>query len=372
MTAEIGRYCELKGLPEETDLQAGLDFRLPQYRREVFLRFWAFHLKWRAHPGAVYYMFPYLAQQLAMTQEDKLWFAFINGCTQHVLTTYLIYHRFPVLQDIDLRELDSWFQQEYSRFGWDTDRRYHKKMFVECVANYRKILGRWTQTEFFADTDRISFRQAWDKVRNDFLSFGRLSTFSYLEYLRIMGISINCDTLFLDDLSGSKSHRNGLAIVLGRDDLDWHASNPEFGGYSKEQIAWLTEEGQTLLEEAQARFRDRSFEDDVNYFTLESTLCCYKSWHRPNRRYPNVYNDMFYRRIRDTEKAWPEEDFNLFWEARRRNLPVNLRLEDNPQDPGLHSRKQNWYRETGQVILMDSMWDCFRNDFYESLKGTPV
>jgi hypothetical protein len=27
-------------------------------------------------------------------------------------------------------------------------------------------------------------------------------------------------------MKGSQSHRNGLAKVLGRDDLDWHDSNP--------------------------------------------------------------------------------------------------------------------------------------------------
>lgn len=32
-------------------------------------------------------------------------------------------------------------------------------------------------------------------------------------------------------------------------------------------------------------------------FTLESALCTYKSWHRPNRRYVNVYSDMLHGRI---------------------------------------------------------------------------
>jgi Alpha-glutamyl/putrescinyl thymine pyrophosphorylase clade 2 len=374
VTSEIGRYCELHGLSEETDLRAGMDFRLPQYRREVFLRFYEFHAKWRSHPGAVYYMFPHMARELDMSQEDRLWFAFINGCSQHVLTTYLIYRQFPVLEQIDLTELDSWFRQEYARLGWDTDRRYHKKMFVECVANYRKNLAGRSQQEFFQDLvlryDHYTpFLEVWNGVRDNFLSFGRLSTFSYLEYLRIMGMPIDCNTLFLDDMDGSKSHRNGLAIVLGRDDLDWHTSNPDFSCYSKEQIAWLADEAAMLLEQAQARLRGRSFEDDVNYFTLESTLCCYKSWHRPNRRYPNVYNDMFYRRIRDTEKGWPEEDFSVFWEARRRNLPVNLRLEDNPQDPGLHPRKQNFYLTNGKVIMMSQQWECFDNEFDREIWG---
>ena len=76
-------------------------------------------------------------------------------------------------------------------------------------------------------TDGIyeNFNRLWDVVRKDFYSFGRLSAFSYLEYLRIMGLNLDCPTLFLRDMQGSKSHRNGLAKVLGRDDLDWHDTN---------------------------------------------------------------------------------------------------------------------------------------------------
>ena len=53
----LGRRCALDGEAEVSALRAGLDFRLPRYRREVFLRFYEFHLRHRAHPGCVYYLF---------------------------------------------------------------------------------------------------------------------------------------------------------------------------------------------------------------------------------------------------------------------------------------------------------------------------
>ena len=92
-------------------------------------------------------------------------------------------------------------------------------------------------------------------------------------------------------------------------------------------------------------------------------LCTYKSWHRPNRRYPGVYLDMFHDRIKKAETTWPEEDFGLFWDARKTYLPAHLRLEDNPHDVGVKPEKQNHYRLTGQVIAMDCDWPCFRNDY---------
>lgn len=365
-----GRGCALRGEAEEAHLTAGLDFRQPRYRREVFLRFYEFHLRWRAHPGCVYYLLPWLSRE--RDAEERLWLAFVNGNTQNPVTSWLITRAFPRLAGLDLAALDTWFRANYARLAFDTDRRYHKKSFVAAVANYQRWLGGRAQADAFGEltqsTADTNFRLAWQVVLSCFTGFGRLSAFSYLEYLRILGIPLECDNLFLEDMSGSKSHRNGLAKVLGRDDLDWHESNPGFDGhYPPALLAWLREEGARLLAEARARLDGAPFAGDVGYFTLESALCTYKSWHRPNRRYPNVYNDMLVDRIRAGERAWGER-FETFWEARRAALPRALRLEDNPADPGVHPDKQNHYRLTGEVVMMDRDWPCFRNAFNDRVR----
>jgi hypothetical protein len=149
--------------------------------------------------------------------------------------------------------------------------------------------------------------------------------------------------------------------VLGRDDLDWYKNNnPE---YTDDIIKWLNYEADLLLGEA----RNRIDHKDVSYFTLESTLCCYKSWHRPNRRYPNVYNDMFYYRIKTAEQNWGRS-LPLFWSAREQYLPDYLRLECTPNDYGLKPLKMNFYRKTGQVIMMHNEWDCFGNDYNDYIE----
>lgn len=369
-----GRLCPSG--TEISDLKYGMDFRDPRYRREVFLRFYEFHLKYRAHPGAVYYVLPFLRERLGWDTEQSYWFAFLNGCTQNPVTSWLIWSEFPRLpKREELEGLGAWFRKEgtYERLEFDTDRRYVKTSFAKMVGSYLENLGGKTQEEFFlgplGPDERENFRGTWDRVIGGFDLFGRLATFSYLEYLRILGTPIDCDQLFLEDMSGSKSHRNGLCRVLGRDDLDWHSSNPEFDGYSDEVISWLKDEGETLLKEAKTRFRGRDFERDVGYFTLESTLCNYKGWHRVNRRYPNVYNDMFHDRIRRAEGRWGER-FGVFWEARKKYLPDRLRLEKCPLDKGVTPEKQNHYRLTGQPIMMDGEWDCFRNDYNDRISSS--
>ncbi|QDP60237.1 MAG: hypothetical protein Unbinned834contig1000_3 [Prokaryotic dsDNA virus sp.] len=350
----IGRFTE----DEVKDLKSGLDFREPKYRREVFLRFYEFHLKYKAHPGAVYYMFPFFFEKFKMNMEQKLWFVYINGCTQNVVTTYIIFKKFPDLHSLDINELKEWFRKYYLYFGWDIDRRYHKNSFELCVEDYKNHVGK-SQEEFFnsllGKDKHDGFKQIWDYVLNKFYTFGRLSSFSYIEYLWIAGLNIDCDNLFLEDITGSKSHRNGLCKVLGRDDYDWNKNDVV---YPDEFIEWLKKEAEILLNEAKERINH----PQVSYFTLESTLCCYKGWHRVNRRYPNVYNDMFYDRIRYAESRWGKI-FDCFWEARKKYLPRHLRLEDNSGDIGLNKVKQNHYRKTGQVIMMNEEWSCFDNDY---------
>ena len=76
---------------------------------------------------------------------------------------------------------------------------------------------------------------------------------------------------------------------------------------------------------------------------------------------------MFVDRIRQAEKQWGKQ-FDIFWLIRLKYLPQYLRLENNDWDVGLKPTKQNWFRETGQVVMMDLMWDCFKNDYKKQCK----
>ena len=376
-----GRYCDLMRIPERTNLVPGIDFRRPENRRETFMRFYEFCLKYRVHAGASlpYMTFPYLKKELGWDREQLLWYIFINGNTQHPLTSWLIFKRFSDFAKLDMDALAKWYNAEWPRLEFDTDRRHQKRDFIKSVQTYKTLCGN-DQSEFFhkvmgeQDGDPLTnFRKIWDVVREDFYSFGRMSTFSYLEYLRIARMNIEPDSLFLEDITGSKSLRNGLAKVLGRDDLDWGGpDNPTGfdGKYTPEMMNWLKWEGKIILDESKERFKGRDFFWDVTYFTLESEFCTYKGWHRPNRRYPGVYADMYHGRIKKVEGRWPEEDFGLFWRMRQAYLPQWLRLEDSPNDPGVKPEKQNHYRLTGQPIMLDKDWPCFKNDFNDKLEET--
>lgn len=366
---DLRRGAEIAGKEETLRLTEGLDFRLPQYRREVFLRFYEFHLENATHPGCVYFAIPWLAKRKQLNDEELFWLAFINGNTQNIVTSWIIFQRFPKVPGPALPVMSSWFETNYGKLAWDTDRRYHKKDFIKAVGAYSKLVGS-SQRNYFnglrvVSSEGATFQNLWKALRQDFYTFGRLSAFSYSEYLRIIGYDVDCNTLFLDDMEGSKSHRNGIAKVLGRDDLDWHDSGTFRGDYLPGEIYWLEKEAELLLKEAKhfVTFNKRINPRHIGYFTLESALCTFKSWHRKNRRYPNVYADMFNERIKLAAERWGADEVKLWWRCREESLPEHLLLEKCFHDPGLVPEKQNYYRERGCPIMMSRRWPEFNNPF---------
>ena len=347
-----------------------VDWRCIERRQGVFMDFYEFHLRYRSHAGAVYYLMPYLRKVLNWSNEQALWYAFINGNTQNPITSYLLHKRFP--NPADAPKMVEWYQRNYIKLAFDTDRRYHKKFFSHSTAGYLNMIKGQGQQVFWERAAEQGFKGVW-KSAKAIPTFGRLSAFSYSEYLKIMGINFDCDNLMLDDIQGSRSHRNGICIVAGMDKYDWHRSNPAFNGmYSSQLLDKLEIYGAWLLKQMKQRAKGKDWEQDVSYFTLETALCTYKSWHRPNRRYPNVYNDMLYYRIKEAEERWQGEDLRIFWNARSEYLPAHLRLEDMPNDAGLCGLKQNHYLKTGEVIMMDVEYPWYKNGYNDAVRAGTV
>lgn len=330
-----------------------MDWRLPENRREAFQRFYSFHLKYKSHPGMVYSFLPAIADAYRMDDDQLAWLTWLNGNTQNPATTLLLLEAAPH-PDYWRKAVDFW-NENFKLLEWDTDRRHQKSKFGEATEAWANRI------DFRPGADwEVAGTQGWGatwKYAFDQPYMGRLSAWSMIEYARILfGNQIpDSDTWLLHDKPGSKSHRNGIALVAGYDSVYWDAEVPDMLGIVGELEAFADD----LLREARER---NPGHPDVGRLTMESALCTYKGWHKPGRRYPNVYADMAYNRLKKAEARFGKR-FDILWGARRRDLPEYLRLEANPFDPGLVAEKQNWYLETGQVIMMHKEYPDMANGF---------
>lgn len=313
--------------------------------------FWRFHNDLQAHPGSVYHLLPAIAEACDLDDVGRAWLTWLNGNTQNPVTSLL-------LLDVSGGTPDGWekavsFWEQYrDQLQWDTDRRHQKFKFGEATEAF---IRRYPDAGLQAWTNHgmVGWDQMWEWA-NTLPHMGRLSCWSMSEYAQILlgdDVIPDASSLLLRDAGGSRSHRTGLAVVAGHEDFDPITGEDRAPWWTWEQTGPMVEDledfGEQLAEEGKAF--------GGTLLTLESALCTYKSWHKPNRRYPNVYNDMAYERIRRGEAQWGTL-FQVLWDAREKALPIWARLEDNPLDPGLCPAKQNHYLQTGQTVMM-GRWD---------------
>lgn len=296
------------------------DYRLKENREEYFTALYKMNLEHGVMPGLVYLYMPELAKRYGWDTEQRLWFAFLNGNTQNPITSLRIMRRFPDLE-FDLGHLQDWFDSNWDTLSFDTDRRYQKKELVRAVESYSNLAeSAGSQEELLSGT----FSELWEHVTNDFHSFGRLAAFSYLEYVRIMGAGADCDRLFLEDKSGSKSHRNGMFFLIGRDDLVWDKRQPgsHDGNYDnfKPMCNWLENRAREYLATSGVTH------EHAGFFTFESQCCQFKNGFF-GRRAPGIYADMAWERIKWYEDRGFTELTKVFKQIREDHLPEWLRIE---------------------------------------------
>lgn len=340
------------------------DWRLPENRREAFMRFYSFHLKYKSHPGMVYSFLPAIADAYDLDADQRAWLAWLNGNTQNPAMSLLLLEAAP--NHYEWANAVAFWNEHFKLMDFDTDRRHQKGKFGEATEKWFAQFGDDPATGWW-----IAGLDGWEgtwKHANSQPYMGRLSAWSMTEYARILlGNDVpDSEDWMLKDKSGSRSHRNGIAVVAGYDATFWEAETPDMLGIVGELEAFAD----GLLAEARKR---NPGHPDVGRLTMESALCTYKSWHKPNRRYPNVYADMAYNRIKKAEARFGHR-FDILWDARELTLPPELRLEDRPNDPGLTAVKQNHYLETGEVIMMHhdypDMKNAFNTNVQQGLYGT--
>jgi len=352
-----------------------VDWRAGDRRREAFQRSYTFSLEYRNLPGMVYSMLPAIAEAFDLDDDGKAWLGWLNGNTQNAVTSMLLLEAAPTPWEWR-RAVDFW-NEHFKALEFDTDRRHQKTKFGEATERWVNGLIDAAETPASVwdfDNGKDAFRYA---MAQPFM--GRISAWSYMEFVRILlgpNIVPDVDGWYLGE-SSSRSHRNALCLLSGYDDAwGWdneQAEMPMILGIMDD----LHDLAEDLLTEADGRnavllgTHDLGGPPEYDHhplvarLTLESALCTFKSWHKPDRRYPNVYADMMYQRIKKAE-ARLGRDLTDLWEIRAHTLPPALRLEDNPGDPGLSAIKQNWYRETGEIHYLHMLFPDMNPSGFEA------
>lgn len=334
-----------------------IDWRTPENRREGFQRFYTFQLQYRNFPGMVYSMLPAVADALELDDDQRAWLAWLNGNTQNVVTSLVLLREAPI-PSLWGRAVQFW-NDNFTALEWDADRRHQKGAFGDATEKWFRRYG----TRPAEGWEGLDWEAAWKHaIEQPFM--GRISAWSMIEFARILLPDVpDAEAWYLEEPS-SRSHRNSLCVLAGYDSAwSWDKEDADLP-LVLDLLPGLHDLAEDLFTEA----RYRNFPDfDVSRLTMESALCTWKSMHKSRRRYPNVYADMMYERIRKSE-ARLGSPLDLLWRIREQTLPAALRLEANAYDPGLSEVKQDWFRTQGELLYLHlSFCDMEPSGFEEAV-----
>lgn len=338
-----------------------MDYRLKENRFKLFKDFYWFHTKYKIHPGLVYLYLPEITK--GMTKEQKYWTAFLEGCTQNPNTVYAILKFFPdrPQTEEEMRYFEEFCNDCYHQLEYDTDRIHYKGKLYKQLVEYNKLIGSSQEKVFEQDLydadPKKYFTNVFEFVLKKVWGFGRMSTWSYVEFIKICcGLNYEYWNFYMNDQESSMSMRNGLFILYGRDDLHvWKELPDNPTSHTKEQMEWAEQEVRALLDYLKTQYTDI----EVTGETLESALCAFKNMFR-GRRYPNIYTDMSYDRIKKAESLWGNKiDYSIFWKIRAENLPLELLKEYNyngyireTAEVAVNLDKQMYFRNTGMPLYL--------------------
>lgn len=317
-------------------------------RREAFIRWFAWSLQYKDCDPAVW-MTNYIHDRYEHNDEQKLWLAWLYGNTYYLPTSWVILNEFPDYELATVSRVDDWNSENYKRLRYQTDTKWNKGHLSSMFESYQKFIGKGTQREklesYYGDNEQITFDNLWAAVKGDLHKFGRYSTWFYLQHLRhTANVPAEPTSLMLDDYSGSRSHRNGFLLALGRDDeYDQKLTCGEYG--------YLESEAAEVLSEVKSRFPQVANEAD--FFTMETCLCSFKKiFRRSHGRYLGYYLDRQAEEIMKVEQDnWYGIEWDVLWQSREETIDRRLDIRT-----GVNKEYFNYFVDSGSIMRLD--WMC--------------
>ena len=326
-----------------------MDYRLKENRREAFIRWYAWSLKYDDCDPAVWAT-NYLHKRYEHNDEERIWLAWLYGNTYQLPTAWVLKNEFPDYELATVDRITQWNTANYKRLRYQTDTKWNKGHLPSMFESYQKFIGNRSQREalesFYVGTPEENFDNLWGVLKNSLHKFGRYSTWFYLQHLKhTAGIRVSPTSLMLSDYDGSRSHRNGLHLALGQDDFyDRRLSGKEYDD--------LESDAREILDETRRRFPE--LVEQIDFFTMETCLCSFKKIFRAKHgRYLGYYLDRQAEEIIKAEgDGWYGIDWNVLWQAR--NETIDLRLDHKN---GINKENFTYFLNSGKINNLEWMFD---------------
>lgn len=336
------------------------DYRLIENRREAFVKWmhWSIHFD-DCDPAI--FMTNYLFDRFEHNREQKLWISWLYGTTYYLPTSWVVWNEFPDFELVDQARLEDWNTHNYKRLRYQTDTKYNKGHLPAQYKSYREWVfsnGK-NQREAFAKfvkperSPNDNFNILYTELSDHLHKFGRYTTWFYMQSLKqCCGLAIEPPNLLLSDYSGSRSHRNGLCLALGKD--EWIDKK-----LTADEYAWMERQASGILAEVRSRVAATRPASTylVDFFTMETALCSFKKLFRVKRgRYLGYYLDRQAEEISKVEQdGWDGIFWKPLWDSRTEH-PV-LRSHPELLEGVILEGRMSGFVDFGTISRLEYMYD---------------
>ena len=313
-------------------------------RRELFKKWYTWSLTYKDCDPAIW-MANYIFKRYEFNIEQRYWLCWFYANTYYYPTAFLLWNEFPDYELCDQEHITEWNTKNYSRLRYQTDTKYNKGHLPKMFESYKENVGNSLQSEYFeslyGDNEVQNFENIWKHVNKNFFKFGRYTTWFYLQSLNMCcNVPMIPSSLMLSDYEGSKSHRNGLCLALGKD--EWVNTK-----LTAKETEWLEFEARSL-------WFEEIDHPDANPFTMETCLCSFKKIFREtNGRYLGYYLDRQSEEIQKVEQdGWNGIAWYVLWQARDEVLDKRL----STKNAKIQKEKYTQFVRSGKLERLDWLY----------------
>lgn len=321
-------------------MRKNIDYRLPENRFEGFNAFYNFMLDtndWSPDINVE----TWIADDGQFDFEKRCVMALMHGATYAGPCEMMISDRFPVITPNIIPECIRFFEENKKRLLFSPDCKYRKMVFPKFLQSIGDSiqpfgsLGKYIQHSLNPNRSHTeNYLELQKRCMKDWFHWGRMGHWCFAEALfHFVKAPIQPPNM---EFADGKSHRDGWAFCIGRDDL-----------IDKKTV---TKAELALLEQSAADYLTKLNRPEANFLNLETACCNYKRQHKGSR-YGGCYIDEQAWETDYMKTLWPEYNWlwNKYFEGRQAVIPHQMLAELHPEN----RTSESAYLKTWNKVLFN-------------------
>ena len=266
---------------------------------------------------------------LGLSQESKLWLAFLYSLSYSCTTAMRIYCEYPTISDVNPKSLQAFWEDNKDTLWFNPDRKYLKNMnqVVPAIKSLYK-LSNHNLTQYMTKLLNKGFDEAYKEILATWDYFGPMGAYLFFDAIYGLTPELYSDPTNLDWKHSGQTVVEGMAHLI-YDDKAIETKNYDYEKYNRIVNKLVKKSGQPKV-------------------IIESTLCLYRKLFK-GTRYVGYYADRQLTECLATADILQSKYGIDVWDLREQSMPSVFRGEIHNWN-GIRKERLKLFLNTGEVM----------------------